>query len=60
VAEWGHDLRQALEALPPAFGGRRFSLVAMTLMVVGLSLLGEGLNEFVNPLAARQWNQKSP
>jgi len=50
VPEWGHDLRIALEALPtgiwwPAF----FPGFALTLMVVGLSLLGEGLNEFVNP-----------
>lgn len=47
VAEWGHDLRQALDAL--STGGiwwtAFFPGLAMTLMVVGLSLLGEGLNE---------------
>jgi peptide/nickel transport system permease protein len=50
TAEWGNDLRLALDALPtgiwwPAF----FPGCILTLMVVGLSLLGEGLNEFVNP-----------
>ena len=50
TAEWGNDLRLALDALPtgiwwPAF----FPGCVLTLMVVGLSLLGEGLNEFVNP-----------
>jgi peptide/nickel transport system permease protein len=47
VAEWGQDLRQALDAL--ATGGiwwtALFPGLAMTLMVVGLSLLGEGLSE---------------
>ncbi|MBE9031456.1 ABC transporter permease [filamentous cyanobacterium LEGE 11480] len=47
VAEWGHDLRGALDAL--ATGGiwwtALFPGLAMTLMVVSLSLLGEGLSE---------------
>ncbi|MBD2311567.1 ABC transporter permease [Desertifilum sp. FACHB-1129] len=48
--EWGNDLRQALEALPTGIWWTTlFPGMAMTLMVVGLSLLGEGLNEFVNP-----------
>jgi peptide/nickel transport system permease protein len=48
--EWGHDLRQALEALPTGvWWTALFPGLTMTLMVVGLSLLGEGLNEFVNP-----------
>ena len=50
VPEWGHDLRQALDALPTGIWWTTlFPGVTMTLMVVGLSLLGEGLNEFVNP-----------
>lgn len=50
VPEWGHDLRQALEALPTGvWWTTLFPGLVMTLMVVGLSLLGEGLNEFVNP-----------
>jgi peptide/nickel transport system permease protein len=61
VPEWGHDLRQALEALPTGIWWTAlFPGLAMTLMVVGLSLLGEGLNEFVNPRLRRDnWNQKS-
>lgn len=61
VPEWGHDLRQALEALPTGIWWTAlFPGLAMTLMVVGLSLLGEGLNEFINPRLRRDnWNQKS-
>jgi peptide/nickel transport system permease protein len=62
VPEWGHDLRQALEALPTGvWWTTLFPGLTMTLMVVGLSLLGEGLNEFVNPRLRRDnWNHKSP
>lgn len=50
VPEWGHDLRQALEALPTGIWWTAFFPgCTMTLMVVGLSLFGEGLNQFVNP-----------
>ncbi len=48
--EWGNDLRQALDGL--STGGiwwtTLFPGLAMTLMVTGLSLLGEGLDEIVN------------
>jgi peptide/nickel transport system permease protein len=55
VPEWGHDLRQALEALPTGIWWTAlFPGLAMTLMVVGLSLLGEGLNDFVNPRFRKQ------
>ncbi len=48
--EWGHDLRLALDALPTGIWWTAlFPGLAMTLMVVGLSLLGEGLSEFINP-----------
>lgn len=50
VPEWGHDLRQALDGL--STGGiwwtALFPGLAMTLLVVGLSLFGEGLNEFLD------------
>jgi peptide/nickel transport system permease protein len=53
--EWGNDLRQALEALPTGIWWTAFFPgLTMTLMVVGLSLLGEGLNEFVNPKLRQQ------
>jgi peptide/nickel transport system permease protein len=49
--EWGQDLRQALDGL--STGGiwwtTLFPGLAMMLMVMGLSLLGEGLNEWLNP-----------
>lgn len=62
VPEWGHDLRQALQALPTGvWWTTLFPGLALTLMVVGLSLLGEGLNEFVNPrLRQDNWHQKTP
>jgi peptide/nickel transport system permease protein len=50
VPEWGYDLKQALEALPTGIWWTTlFPGLIMTFMSVGLSLLGEGLNEFVNP-----------
>ncbi|MBD2664386.1 binding-protein-dependent transport systems inner membrane component [Richelia sinica FACHB-800] len=55
VPEWGYDLKQALEALPTGIWWTTlFPGLAMTIMVVGLSLLGEGLNEFVNPRLRRE------
>jgi peptide/nickel transport system permease protein len=53
--EWGLDLRQALDALPTGIWWTAlFPGLALTLLVVGMSLLGEGLNEFVNPLLRRE------
>jgi peptide/nickel transport system permease protein len=53
--EWGRDLRQALDALPTGIWWTAlFPGLAMTLMVVGLSLLGEGLSELINPRWRRQ------
>ena len=49
--EWGYDLKQALDGL--ATGGiwwtTLFPGLAMMLMVMGLSLLGEGLNDWLDP-----------
>lgn len=53
--EWGQDLRQALDALPTGIWWTAlFPGLALTLLVVGLSLVGEGLNDLVNPLARRE------
>ncbi|MFE4105791.1 ABC transporter permease [Almyronema epifaneia] len=53
--EWGADIRQALDALPTGIWWTAlFPGLALTLMVTGLSLLGEGLNEFINPLMRRE------
>ncbi|MGL6341802.1 MAG: ABC transporter permease, partial [Waterburya sp.] len=45
VPEWGHDLRLALDALPIGiWWSATFPGLAMTIMVTGLSLVGEGLS----------------
>ncbi|MFB2922297.1 MULTISPECIES: ABC transporter permease [Aerosakkonema] len=50
VPEWGQDIKMALSALSRGIWWTTFFPgFALTLMVVGLSLLGEGLSEFVNP-----------
>ncbi|WP_338405730.1 ABC transporter permease [Candidatus Synechococcus calcipolaris] len=50
VPEWGYDLRQALDGLSVGIWWTTlFPGLAMTLLVVGLSLLGEGLGEWFNP-----------
>lgn len=56
--EWGNALRQALDALPTGIWWTAlFPGLAITSMVTGLSLVGEGLNEFINPLQRREnWN----
>ncbi|MDX2230869.1 MAG: ABC transporter permease [Leptolyngbyaceae cyanobacterium bins.349] len=50
--EWGHDLKQALDGLSTGdvWWTTLFPGLAMTLMVTGLSLLGEGLSDVINPL----------
>lgn len=49
VPEWGHDLRLALDALPTGiWWSATFPGLAMTIMVTGLSLVGEGLGEILN------------
>ncbi|HEY9646431.1 MAG TPA: ABC transporter permease [Chroococcidiopsis sp.] len=53
--EWGIDLRQALDALPTGIWWTAlFPGLALTTLVTALSLVGEGLNEFVNPLLRRE------
>ncbi|MBD2232185.1 ABC transporter permease [Phormidium tenue] len=55
IPEWGADIRQALDALPTGIWWTAlFPGLALTLMVTGLSLVGEGLNEFMNPLLRRE------
>ncbi len=53
--EWGQDLRLALPGLPTGIWWTAlFPGFALTFMVIGLSLLGEGLNEVVNPKLRNQ------
>ena len=48
VPEWGHDLRLALDALPTGvWWSATFPGLAMTTMVTGLSLVGEGLGDML-------------
>ncbi|MGF1567703.1 MAG: ABC transporter permease [Nodosilinea sp.] len=55
VPEWGADIRQALDALPTGIWWTAlFPGLALTLMVTGLSLVGEGLNELINPRLRRE------
>jgi peptide/nickel transport system permease protein len=50
IPEWGHDLREALPALSTGIWWTTFFPgFALTIMVTGLSLLGEGLSELINP-----------
>lgn len=54
VPEWGQDLRQALDGLSVGIWWTTlFPGLAMTILVVGLSLLGEGLGETLDPLNRR-------
>lgn len=53
--EWGRDLQYALDALPTGIWWTTlFPGLALTLLVVGLSLMGEGLNELINPLSRNE------
>jgi peptide/nickel transport system permease protein len=55
VPEWGADIRQALDALPTGIWWTAFFPgLFLTLMVTGLSLVGEGLNEIMNPRQRRE------
>ena len=50
VPEWGHDLRLALDALPTGiWWSATFPGLAMSTLVTGLSLVGEGLGDMLNP-----------
>ena len=50
IPEWGHDLRLALDALPTGiWWSATFPGLAMTTLVTGLSLVGEGLGNILNP-----------
>lgn len=56
VPEWGHDLKEALADLSAGIWWTTlFPGVAMALMVVGLSLVGEGVSEWSDP----RWRKKN-
>lgn len=50
VPEWGHDLKLALDALSTGIWWTAlFPGLAMTSLVIGLSLIGEGLSDILQP-----------
>jgi peptide/nickel transport system permease protein len=55
AAEWGYDLQRAL---PEASGGIWWTSVypglAIVLLVTGLTLVGESLNDLLNPVLRRR------
>jgi peptide/nickel transport system permease protein len=55
VPEWGHALKEALPDLSTGIWWTTFFPgLAMTLLVVGLSFIGDGLSERINP----RWRKK--
>jgi peptide/nickel transport system permease protein len=54
--EWGHDLKVELSVLSSTgiWWSTFFPGLALTLLVVGLSLIGEGLTEVINPRSRKQ------
>ena len=55
AAEWGHDLNRALaDAGAGVWWTGLFPGLAIVLLVTGLTLVGEGLNETLNPTLRRQ------
>jgi peptide/nickel transport system permease protein len=55
AAEWGYDLQRALDdAGVGVWWTSLYPGLAIVLLVTGLTLVGEGLNETVNPLLRKQ------
>jgi len=54
-AEWGYDVSRAIsDAASGIWWTGLFPGVAIVLLVTGLTLLGEGLNETINPVLRRR------
>ena len=55
AAEWGHDLNRALsDAGSGVWWTGLYPGLAIVLLVTGLTLVGEGLNETLNPTLRRR------
>jgi peptide/nickel transport system permease protein len=55
AAEWGYDIERALDdAAAGVWWPAIFPGAAIALLIVGLTLIGEGLNETVNPALRRR------
>ena len=60
AAEWGLDVSRAISDVVSGFWWTAFFPgVAITLLVVGLTLVGEGLNDIINPLLRAQGHRGS-
>ena len=54
-AEWGYDVSRAVsDAASGIWWTGLFPGLAIVLLVTGLTLLGEGLNETINPVLRRR------
>jgi peptide/nickel transport system permease protein len=59
AAEWGYDISRAIsDASSGIWWTGLFPGVAIVLLVTGLTLLGEGLNETINPVLRRRRVEK--
>jgi peptide/nickel transport system permease protein len=59
AAEWGYDIQRAVsDAASGIWWTGTFPGIAIVLLVTGLTLLGEGLNETVNPVLRRRRIEK--
>jgi peptide/nickel transport system permease protein len=59
AAEWGYDVQRAVsDATAGIWWTGLFPGMAIVLLVTGLTLLGEGLNETVNPILRRRRHQR--
>jgi peptide/nickel transport system permease protein len=61
AAEWGYDLHRAVtDAGAGIWWTGLFPGLAIVLLVMGLTLMGEGLNETMNPaIRVRRWTSRS-
>jgi peptide/nickel transport system permease protein len=59
AAEWGYDIQRAVsDAASGIWWTGLFPGFAIVLLVTGLTLLGEGLNETLNPVLRKRWIAK--
>jgi peptide/nickel transport system permease protein len=59
AAEWGYDIQRAVsDATSRIWWTGLFPGIAIVLLVTGLTLLGEGLNETINPVLRRRRLEK--
>jgi peptide/nickel transport system permease protein len=49
AAEWGYDLNKSISDVAPASGGPRSPGLAIVLTVLGITLIGESLNDLADP-----------